>query len=491
MSKKITYMLAGFSGALLALSFPPFGFSFVAWFSLAPLIVAVARDRRSGFAAGLVAGITFRAISMFWIVPMLHGYAQASWPVSVGAFGLLALYLSAYTGLFTLVLSWYVERWGPRGLLAAPPIWAALEFANEHLFTGFHWLPLAASQWEHLRLIQVAEFSGTFGISFLVVTVNTAFAMAILAVSPQESVRPSRKLAGGVAVAAAALVLGALLWGDWRINTLERESSHARSMRLRLVNPAVPQDVKWTLSYRAEALKELSRLSRTGSGRVDLVIWPEAAVPFYFEKDPFLTEEIYKLSTELGAPILFGAPGQRVLKSGVAFTNSAFLVASGRKLTGRYDKRNLVPFGEYVPLGQLLSFVPPVARGLAYAALTPGSGTELLRVRDARFGVLICYETIFGGLVRDASSQGADLLINVTNDAWLGPAGARQHLAMARFAPIEARLPIVRVANRGVGAVLDPTGRLRCLMEPETAGARDCTLALKTEPDPHSPGSDR
>lgn len=478
MNQGRSYLLAGLSGLLLAVSFPLFGLSYLAWLALVPLLLAIIPGRRSSFLPGLAAGIVFRTISMYWLVPMLHGYAKASWPVSVGAFGLLVLYLSAYTGLFTLVLSWHVERWGPRGLLAAPPIWAAIEFANEHLFTGFHWLPLGASQSAHLRLVQVAEYWGTLGVSFLVVTVNAAFTLAILSLFPQGSPRPSRRLSGVAAGAAVALVLGALLWGDWRINTLERESSSARSLRVRLVNPAVPQDVKWTLSYRAEALKELSRLSRTGQGRVDLIIWPEAAVPFYFEKDPFLSAEIYKLSTELKAPILFGAPGQTVTKEGVAFTNSAFLVAPGGKLLGRYDKRSLVPFGEYVPLGRLLSFVPPVARGLAYAALTPGRGSRLLRVRDAKFGVLICYEAIFGGLVRDASSQGADFLINVTNDAWLGPAGARQHFSMGRFAAIEARLPVVRVANRGVSAVFDPSGRARCVLEPPIAGAKDCSFAV-------------
>jgi apolipoprotein N-acyltransferase len=474
-----SYSLAVSSGVLLALSFPPFDFSFVAWIALVPLLLAAVRTRGSSFVPGMITGIMLRILSMHWIASMLHGYARATWSVSMGAFALLVLYLSAYTGLFTWAVRRMTDRHGFGAILTAPFLWAAFEYANEHLFTGFHWLPLAASQASHLRLIQAAEFGGTCSVSFLIVLVNAALTLLVMRFLRNSRGRVPIGVAVGAGVASGVFLAWTWLWGSGRIEQLEKEASHARTLRVRLVNPAVPQDVKWTIPYRAEAVKALAALSRRGSGKVDLVIWPEAAVPFFFGKDPSRSGRIYDLSNELKTPILFGAPGQGFSKNAVVFTNSAFLVAPGRKLVGRYDKRSLVPFGEYVPQGRLLSFVPPVARGLAYAALTPGDHPKPLRAANVKLGILICYETIFRDLVQETSRGGVDVLVNLSNDAWLGEAGALQHFAMARFSAIEARRPVVRVANRGTSAVFDSAGRARCVMKPQPAGSRDCAVGIR------------
>jgi apolipoprotein N-acyltransferase len=478
MRRSSSYSLAASSGILLALSFPPFDLSFFAWIALVPLLLATIRTRGNSFVLGLITGIVLRILSIYWIASMLHGYARATWPVSLGAFGLLVLYLSTYTGFFTWSVRRMTDRHGFGAILTAPFLWAAFEYANEHLFTGFHWLPLAASQTSHLRLIQAAEFGGTCSVSFLIVLVNAALTLLVMLFLRNPDARVPIGTAVAAGVAAGIFLACSWFWGGGRIAELEKEASHGRTLRVRLVNPAVPQDVKWTLPYRAEAVKAMAALSRSGSGKVDLVIWPEAAVPFYFEKDPFLSGGIYDLSTELKTPILFGAPGQGLSKGAVIFTNSAFLVGPGRKLLGRYDKRSLVPFGEYVPQGRLLSFVPPVARGLAYAALTPGDHPKPLRVANVTLGVLICYETIFKALVQESSREGVSVLVNLSNDAWLGEAGGLQHFAMARFSAIEARRPVVRVANRGTSAVFDSSGRARCVMKPEPAGSRDCVVGI-------------
>ncbi len=262
MKSLLSYSLAVSSGVLLALSFPPFGFSFAAWLALVPLLLAAIRARGNSFVPGMITGIVFRIASMHWIVSMLHGYARASWPVSVGAFGLLVLYLSAYTGLFTWSVRRMTDRHGPGGILTAPFLWAAFEYANEHLFTGFHWLPLAASQVDHLRLIQVAELGGTYSVSFLIVLTNAVLALSVMLLLSNSRGRVPIGLIAGAGVLAGVLLACAWLWGDRRIEELEKEASHARTLRVRLVNPAVPQDVKWTIPYRAEAIKELAALSR-------------------------------------------------------------------------------------------------------------------------------------------------------------------------------------------------------------------------------------
>ena len=484
MTKLTGRLLPVLSGVLLAIAFPPAGLSALAWIALVPLLAAVQRASPArAFVRGLVTGVVFRVLSMSWLAAMLHNYTGASWPVSIGVFSLLAIYLAAYTGLFTWSIALAPKQLGARGLLIAPFSWAAVEYANERVLTGFHWLPLAASQSEHLNLIQIAEFTGTYGVSFLIVLGNTAACFLLKRLFKKDG-GPSWRWTGAVAAFALASAVGVWSWGLHRVKQLESEWRGARKLRVRMVNPAVPQDVKWTPEYRGQALRDLATLSEKGSSRPDLVLWPEAAAPFNFEKDPFSAAAVRRLSSKLGAPILFGAPGQRVDKEGVAFTNSAWLLSPTGKILGRYDKRRLVPFGEYVPLRQLLPAVPALARGLAYADLSNGRGEPTIRLGNDRIGLLICYEAVFEDLVRDAARKGAQVLVNLTNDAWLGRAGALQHLAMARFAAIETRLPMVRVANRGVSALFAPSGRARCVTAPERRASVDCVIGLESRADP-------
>jgi apolipoprotein N-acyltransferase len=480
MTPKLTYTLAAASGLLLALAFPPFGFSLAAWFALVPLLFAATALSGKSFLQGLLAGVVFRAISMHWITQLLHDYTGASWGVSVGAVGLLVLYLSLYTGLFVWALRLITRHFGPYGILMAPLLWVALAYANAHMITGFHWNTLASSQSHHLRLVQMVEFTGSEGLSFWVVLVNVAlFLLLRMGAGPRERRVPVR-YALLTAALTAILLVGLWAWGAWRIAWFESRTSEGNPLRVRIVNPSIAQNVKWMPAFQKKALDRLAALSRKGDSRPDLIIWPEAAVPFILDQNPFVSGLLYDLAESLGAPILFGAPGYRSDDRGAAFTNSALLILPDRTVGGTYEKQRLVPFGEYVPLRPLLPFVPAVARGLAAGDLRAGQSAAPITLGEHRLGVLICYEVIFGDLVRETLEAGSNVLVNLSNDAWLARAGVLQHFAMGRLRAVEARVPMIRVANRGISGVIDPTGKLGCRIAPEEAASRDCLVKIKT-----------
>lgn len=203
---------------------------------------------------------------------------------------------------------------------------------------------------------------------------------------------------------------------------------------------------------------------------VDLIVWPETAAPFYFQQSGPLRNELLDLTIELESTLLFGSPGYKLNGKKVSYLNSAFLAGSaGRgeaKTLGRYDKLHLVPFGEYVPLGKLLFFVSKITEGIG--DFSPGKGVMTLDPPEwltggapVRFGPLICYEGIFPDLVRQFVDKGANVLVNITNDAWYGRTSAPyQHLAAALFRSVENGVFMLRAANTGISAIIDPLGRV-------------------------------
>ncbi|MDP3940090.1 MAG: apolipoprotein N-acyltransferase [Deltaproteobacteria bacterium] len=470
------------SGILLARAFPPHGVAPFAWIALLPLLLSLRGTGRAVFVRGFAAGATFYLLSMSWVMAMVRDYAGASRAVSVGAYLLLAAYLAAYTGLFALAMRRGTDRFGPAGLLLAPFLWVALEWANTILFTGFHWNPLSASQGHLPVLAGVARSAGSAGMSFLVVLANATLTLAVaplIVAGGAVAARPD----GRALVLAGALLALIPLSGFARPLPLPQGGAAARGLHLRLVNPAVAQDAKWTLSFQRKALSQLAALSRAGAGKPDLVLWPEAAVPFPFDENPFGAAAVGRLARSIGAGIMFGSPGRYGEGEGVLSTNSVFLVNRDGNLAGRYDKRRLVPFGEYVPLRPLLSAIPAVAAGpAATGELGPGDAAGPLQIGNIALGPLVCYEAIFSDLAAEAMAAGAEALVNLTNDAWLGTAGAAQHFAMARLRALESAAPLVRVANRGTSALIGADGVARCVLEGDAAGTVDCALELTGAP---------
>jgi apolipoprotein N-acyltransferase len=223
----------------------------------------------------------------------------------------------------------------------------------------------------------------------------------------------------------------------------------------------VEQDRKWDPEFQGETMRRYDELTRAAvRDGAQVVVWPETAAPFFFQEPGALRDEVVELARTTRTPLLIGSPAFERMAGRIEQRNRAYLVGDDGATGDYYDKMQLVPFGEYVPFQRILFFVDQMVH--AVGSLGAGTAHTVFRIPEGRFGVLICYEGIFPDLTRRFVADGADFLVNITNDAWYGRTAApRQHLIQATFRAIENRVPLVRAANTGISAIVDPDGRLR------------------------------
>lgn len=450
----VRMMLALLSGLLLIFSFPKFGNGFVAWVALIPLLHAL-RDAtpREGFKAGFIAGLLAFCGILYWISNVVVQYGNLPYYMGLLAVLLLAAYLSLYPALFGAALSYLRKRRGTV-FLWAPLLWTVLEFARSHLLTGFPWENLAYSQYLNANLIQISDITGIYGITFLIVLVNTVLEDFMTAIFRRGKYPLFQIAMIGIALIA---VYG---YGHYRITQIHDLIDKAPSLDISLIQGNIDQNLKWDSRYQSETV-DIYRSLTLGAlpAREGLIVWPETAAPFYFERHDLLREKVIDLARSSGRAMLFGSPSYEEENGRVSFANSAFLLQPDGLLAGRYDKMHLVPYGEYVPLRKFFPFIGKIVQGVG--DFRTGKGFYPLKYNDRRFGVLICYEGIFPETARDYKNRQADLLVNITNDAWFGKTSAPyQHLSMTIFRSIETRLYLVRAANTGISAVIDPTGKI-------------------------------
>jgi len=448
-------LLSGATGLLLTLSFPVYSLSPLAWGALLPLLFVVqssppAACFKLGWFAGLVHGLTL----LYWIVFVVNHYGNLPFVASVAVCFLLVAYLALYPGLFCTGLS-RLRTGGLPWLPVAPFLWVALEFGRGWLFSGFPWENLGYSQYRFLPLIQVADLTGAAGISFLLVTVNALLFHALATLMQRRQI-----LASILPVTlAAAIILGQYGYGRWRLGTLETSSSP--SLKVSLIQGNIPQETKWEPAFQQATLERYLRLTRETVERDNpqLVVWPETATPFAFLGEGELSRVLILEVQSLQTPLLFGSPAVRRQGDRLRLYNRAYLLDERGRIGGYYDKRHLVPFGEYVPFQSVLFFVHRLVE--AAGDFAAGDRPVVMNLPAARPGILICYEAIFPELSRDLVRHGANLLVNITNDAWFGRTSAPyQHLSMAVLRTVELRVPMVRCANTGISALIDPSGRI-------------------------------
>jgi len=322
---------------------------------------------------------------------------------------------------------------------------------------------LGYTAYRNLELIQFAEFTGVYGVSALIV-----FANAVVYVVAFQTC-PRRTQAASLATL-TVLMTGAFIFGSIRIRNVTARAVEG-PLKVAMVQGDIPQSIKWDPKFLDSSFTIYREQSAAAARRgADLIVWPEAAAAFFFQPEDrypatFAQDAQYRqllltLATQAGDPILFGAPALGVEDGRVGFYNRAYLVAPGGRVEAWYDKIQLVPFGEYVPMRGLFGyFVNRVITGLG--DMFAGHTQTVFQVKGAKLGVLICYESIFPNLARSVVKDGAEILVNITNDAWYGESSAPyQLLAMAAMRAVETKVPLVRVANTGISAVIEPTGRI-------------------------------
>jgi apolipoprotein N-acyltransferase len=433
-------------GLVLAHAYPPLDWDWLAWIALVPiLLVALAAAPRAAFGWGWLGGFAFFLGLLRWLNFTVRTYSAIPWPLTWGPTALLAGYCALWVGFATAGIALVARRQGATLALAlAPVFWVAGEWMRMWLFGGFPWGLLGYSQYLRLPVIQIAELGGVWAVSFVIVAINAALAGAIAL--------PLRRSLAGLAL--ATVIIGAtVVFGLVRL----AEPPSRDVVAVAVMQPAIPQPVKWDERYTEMTLRVYFELmKRLRPHAADLVVWPETATPTALRRDPILTAALVGISRDLATPLLVGsidfAEGSRIPR------NSAFFLDE-RGVEGRYDKIHLVAFGEFVPLPGIIGFV----RGWAefIADMEPGTAAVVFRGPPAPFGVVICYEGIYPGLVRDFVKNGARLMINMTNDAWFGmTSGPAQHLAMYPLRAVEHRVSLARAANTGISAFIAPTGRI-------------------------------
>jgi len=445
--------MAAVSGCLLALALPPRPYPWLAWVALVPLLLAVRTgSRRRAALLGLLAGTLYALASVYWVEGTMVRYGPLPVWLAAAATLLLALYMGGYTAAWAALTPGVVRRHRHTATVWLATGWVALEWLRTHLFGGFGWAHLGYTQVTTPAILQVAELGGVFAISWLIVAVNGACAATVvhLADSRPHALQPQL-------LAAVGLVLAAAAFGEVRLAEI-RATPVRRELDVALIQGNVPEGEKWDPARRQEILRRyLSMSEALGPDTARLIVWPEAAIPYLLQGSPALDTRLRQVCRRTGGSLIFGGLWRDPADQ--SYRNSAYAMAAATGVVGRYDKVHLVPFGEYVPLARLLSFVRSITAQIG--DFRPGTAPTLLPVAGERVGCPICFEVTYPGLTRAFARGGASLLATITNDAWFGDSVApRQHLLIAAVRCVEARLPMVRAANTGITAVIDADGSI-------------------------------
>lgn len=459
---KIT--LSVISGFFLILSFPNFLLQsckfptllsgIIAWISLVPLLIAIYNEKPSkSFISGLITGYIFFSGSLYWIAGIKEFGILAPY-----ALLLLSFYLALYIGVFCFLVSYVKKEYK---LWFIPFIFVSLEYIRALFLSGFPWSSIGYSQFQNLSIIQISSLTGVYGVSFIVVLVNSFIAYFII---NYRSIN-MRLILSGLSV--LFIISISILFGYFSIKNLNSMMEENNKLDVVILQGNIPQDEKWeeeNVEKTFEIYDRLSTIAPSGTAapkKNSLIIFPETAIPVYLLYDRKHLDFVSNIAKRQNSYLLTGIPDLVLDKSGNIdkYLNTAILIHPDGSILDRYDKIHLVPFGEFTPLRNLISFFEKFTAG--FAEYSPGKKETVFEVDNKKFSVVICYEIIFPHLVRRFLNKGAEFLVNITNDAWYGrTAMPYQHVSMAIFRSIENRVYIFRSANTGVSCIINPSGKI-------------------------------
>ncbi len=462
------------SAALYTGAFPPYEFSAAAWVVLVPFLLVLPRiSAARRFLLGLLFGFGFALGVTSWSIDSIAAYFEIPWAAAAAvAAAMYLLYVAIYVGLFAVAAGSLMQRTHPAVTITAiPSLWVLYEYARTYGFAGLPWEFLGHSQHENLPLIQIADLTGELGVSFVIVLVNVAIAETLRSLPgafPSDSVTPLRKPAL-LLLAASATVVGTTAYGKMRLAEFPPDSG---DVLLALVQANATRPRTPTAVDRAKAiLAYVNTTSRFLDGKAPhLIVWPEYALDSYPESDRGQYHALSQIATRAKAGLIFGAPrGEEREGAGVRLYNSAYFMSQDGTLAGFYDKIRLLPFAEYTP-ALAAPLLPDREQDIFAAGKRPG---VIAAGQAKRPGILICYEALFPRLARKTVAAGADYLVNISNDGWLGlgrsPA-PRQHFSMLPFRAIENRVFVARAATTGISGIIDPAGRTVSFVDADRVG---------------------
>jgi apolipoprotein N-acyltransferase len=486
------WLLMLLSAGLQILIFPLPNLYILCWVALTPLLIALLRARQpetlqlregikllpatpfQAFVLAYTCGILWYAGTCYWIYKTMRQYGGVNAPAAIGILILFCVYLALYHGVFGLLISLSAggSPFSRRALLLAPVAWVAVELARTRI-SGFPWDLLGTSQVDNIPLARIATVTGVYGLSFEIMIVGSAWAAVFLVRSDKRRPLLIAAVAATVVLQAGRLVPAPPLPAD-RIATLAQ------------ANVPILEGADWTRDYFNTTLSELSVLSLTTQGAQPagpgLAVWPESPAPFY-TSDPLFRSAVSSVARQANAWVLAGSIGinnaSQHPEQPTPVYNSAQLVSPAGSWISRYDKVHLVPFGEYVPFKRLFAFAGGLTKEVG--DFSPGTSRVPLEADGTKLGVFICYESIFPDEVRQFAAQGAQVLVNISNDSWYGDSGAyAQHLKQARMRAVENARWLLRDTNTGVTASIDPYGRIVASVPRKVRTALQAPYALSS-----------
>ena len=440
--------LSVFSGIVVALPFCDGRFWILAWCGFIPLFFAIEHKAPAQvFFLSYLTGFVFWSITIYWLIHVTF----------LGQILLIA-YLALYFGLFGLLISAIRYPLSAIRLLCIPSLWVCLEYLRAHLLTGFGWAFLGYSQYLNLPIIQIADLFGVYGVSFLIMIGNVSIYSLF-----SEDREKHKKISPYFCFLFSVLCfLFSLSYGYYKIY-LSAIRSPLSAIRISLIQGNVPQELKWAYGSQPLILDSYAQLTKEAAlEKPDIIIWPEASSPGFFgqAEDEWIAQDISALAKKIKIPLLIGS----VVREEQMYFNSALFIDENGAIAGRYDKLHLVPFGEYIPLKHAFRFLESI---VPIGDFTPGKEYTLFKLSalrsplSAQFAVLICFEDTIPELSRNFVREGADFLVNITNDAWFKKtSAASEHLAASVFRAVENRVPLVRAANTGISCFIDCCGKI-------------------------------
>ncbi|MCK5539690.1 MAG: apolipoprotein N-acyltransferase [Deltaproteobacteria bacterium] len=464
------------SAAALYLSFNLHSYSWIwAFIALIPLL-AISEGTDSWHRAcgvGLLAGFSFNFIELFWITNSIAGFTSLPQAAVVIIMGLLALYMALYLAFFTGL--WHYLRNLPAlkssfgeivSALTAAAAWILFEDLRSGFLGGFPWHPLGLTQIDNPLLNWLLPWGGVRLISGLVVLGNIGLYLSARALFKKEG-----KKAGLYAFCLLGPLLGLTLMagtGTLAKATLQTPlpmPNDSTSARIVVVQPNIPQKEKWLPENREKIIEKMIAMTRMGlEYNPDLVIWPEAALPLLLEKETALSERLQELVNQEQSSLMLGGPRyiaepqkNQAGETQKRLYNAIFLFTpdNPRQI---YNKIKLVPYGEFTPLAEFFPFISKIVPGLDY---TSGDKIHNFSLKQLKIAPSVCFEGVFPAFTAHFFKAGANLLINLTNDAWFGDSpGPRQHLLNIRLRALENRCYIIRCANTGISAIINPQGEI-------------------------------
>ena len=424
-----------------------------------------AKTIRVAFLEGWLCSLCGMLFVMYWLAIPVHKVGQLPWPAAASCAVLICAALALQGGLFAAG-AFLSRKMRPFScILFLAFLWYLLELVFALIF-GFPWLPLSAALSGWILLVQGAEFLGAYALGGLWVFILLGL-VTVFPIWEGEVFKnfPKEKL--GLFILSICLFIALLVHGYREINDgMIEDSASPAAFEVVMVEGNIDQNIKWVPEFQKNSLDLYIRLTREAllsqkDNENLLVIWPETALPFFYETSAPLRTRLDDFVVEMERPLLFGAPGIEKNRDGEAeIYNRAFLLNKDGRVIGTYDKEHLVPFGEYAPKWLKFDFLEALLQGVG--VYSEGNSAEPLRLNRLALGMLICYEGIFPWLAQARVEAGANVLVDISNDGWFGNSpAATQHLNLSILRCIEQKRWLVRATNTGISAIADDHGRIR------------------------------